>query len=360
MDGSVSVPFKMERLGLVMQSDPVRSDEAEGVLNPGAVRGRDGELYLFPRLVAKGNYSRVGMARVRFDDSGNPRGVERLGYALEPSAPYEVRPQGTGGCEDPRVTYFEPLDLYVMAYAAWGPGGPRVAAAVSEDLYTWRRFGLVNFDPDPDPIYGVVFDNYHNKDAAFFPRVVAGPDGRPSLAMLHRPVYTQDDLPKGIVDLRPSIWISYCALEDAHRDPGQLTLLRQHHVLIDPEYPWEELRIGSGTPPVLTHLGWLVIYHGVSGYIAQTPGEQNRVRYTAGALVLDQQDPRRVLYRSTAPILEPQVGEEREGVVPNVVFPTGLDSRGKGRIDVYYGMADTHIGAARLTVPESLPANDAR
>ena len=56
---------QVQRLGLVMEpreGDPL---EAEGVLNPAAARGHDGQLYLFPRLVAAGNYSRIGVARVR-------------------------------------------------------------------------------------------------------------------------------------------------------------------------------------------------------------------------------------------------------------------------------------------------------
>ncbi len=82
--------------------------EAGGVLNPASARGRDGQLYLFPRLVARGNYSRIGIARVRFKETGDPVGVERLGIALEPEADYELRPDG-GGCEDPRITFIEPL-----------------------------------------------------------------------------------------------------------------------------------------------------------------------------------------------------------------------------------------------------------
>src|SRR5690606_23493548 len=111
--------FKMTRIGTVMEPEPGNPYEVEGVLNPAAVRGPDGALYLFPRLVAKGNYSRVGIARVKFDDQGDPVGVERLGIALEPEMDYELRPNGGGGCEDPRITYVEPLEHYVMAYTAF-------------------------------------------------------------------------------------------------------------------------------------------------------------------------------------------------------------------------------------------------
>ena len=63
---------KLQRLGMVMEPEPGNPQEVEGVLNPAAVRGPDGELYLFPRLVARGNYSRIGIARVRFNQAGDP------------------------------------------------------------------------------------------------------------------------------------------------------------------------------------------------------------------------------------------------------------------------------------------------
>src|ERR1700730_14239635 len=84
--------FQLQRLREAMKPIPGDPLEAEGVLNPAAVRGPDDELYLFPRIVARENYSRIGIARVRFDERGDPCGVERLGIALEPEAEYEKRP----------------------------------------------------------------------------------------------------------------------------------------------------------------------------------------------------------------------------------------------------------------------------
>src|ERR1700733_1757537 len=120
--------FKLRRLGMLMEPEPGNPQEIEGVLNPAAVRGPDGALYLFPRMVARGNYSGIGISRVRFNEAGDPTGVERLGIALEPEADYERRPNG-GGCEDPRVTFIEPLGHYVMSYTAFSPHGPRIALA---------------------------------------------------------------------------------------------------------------------------------------------------------------------------------------------------------------------------------------
>ena len=116
--------FLLQRLGQIMEPEPGNLQEAEGVLNPAAVRGPDGQLYLFPRLVARGNYSRIGIARVRFDEAGDPAGVERLGIALEPEADYERRSDGSGGCEDPRITFVERFQRYVMTYTALSPHRP--------------------------------------------------------------------------------------------------------------------------------------------------------------------------------------------------------------------------------------------
>jgi predicted GH43/DUF377 family glycosyl hydrolase len=109
----------VERLGELMPPEPGNPLEVEGVLNPAAARGLDGELYLFPRVVAHGNYSRIAIARVLFDAAGDPSGVERMGIALEPEADYERRPNGGGGCEDPRITFVEPMGRYVMTYTAF-------------------------------------------------------------------------------------------------------------------------------------------------------------------------------------------------------------------------------------------------
>jgi len=76
-------------------------------------------------------------------------------------------------------------------------------------------------------------------------------------------------------------------------------------------------------------------------------------------MVLSQQHPRVIRYRSVDPVLTPVLPQERDGTVANVVFPTGIDRRDDlgtpDRFDVYYGMADNRIGAARLDVPDELP-----
>ena len=173
-------PYRLERLGIVMEPRPGDPHEVEGVLNPATARARDGELYLFPRLVARGNFSRIGRARVRFDPAGKPTGVERLGVALEPDEAWEQNTV-TAGVEDPRITFVESLDAYVMAYAAYGPLGPRIGLAVSRNLVNWERLGPVSFDYEPS--LRTDLNLYPNKDAMFFPEPVPGPDGKPAYAI---------------------------------------------------------------------------------------------------------------------------------------------------------------------------------
>jgi beta-1,2-mannobiose phosphorylase / 1,2-beta-oligomannan phosphorylase len=368
-----------------MEPNEGDAHEAGGVLNPASARGPDGQLYLFPRLVAEGNYSRIGVARVRFDGAGDPISVERLGIALEPTEPYEKNPVTGGGCEDPRISYVASLGRYVMTYTAFSPAGPRIAVAVSTDLLAWDRLGLVQFG-------GLRSDDLNavdNKDALLFPLPVAHPQtGRPALALIHRPTFPGSpayafvdrwwDRPAAPADSHasrmamvtpirvagqrlkhPSLWISYSHIEHGMDD---LRSFESHQRLMSPSQAWEREKVGGGAPPLLTAHGWLLLYHGVvfcAGHF----------RYSAGAAILDRDNPRHVLYRTPSPILSPGA-DDQLGIVPDVVFPTALDQRTDiglpNRVDVYYGMADSRIGVACLTLPRVLeltpprPRNRAR
>ena len=362
-------PFQMTRLGLLMESAPGVADEVEGVLNPAAIRGKDGHLYLFPRLVGKGNYSRIGRARVVFNADGDPTGVERLGIALEPEADYELQGEGRGGCEDPRITYMEPLGHYVMTYTALSAHGPRIAVARSDDLVTWTRVGLARFHT----YRGITCHGVDDKDASIFPVLTDDPEGKPSIALLHRPLFpgtrpeekveqhgSGDPEHANLAD-RESIWISYLHVHTAPLEPVGTEFVA-HRRLAMPTAPWEALKIGGGAPPVRCRHGWLLVYHGVHELEGSTP-QKRRLCYSAGVMILDEYHPHRILYRSPFPVLEPEDPNELIGMVDGVVFPTGIDRRDDigqpDRFDVYYGMADDRIGVARLMVPETLPKSAA-
>ena len=363
METAVLSDFQMQRLGVVMEPEPGNPLEAAGVLNPASARGPDGQLYLFPRLVARGNYSRIGIARVRFNEAGDPVGVERLGIALEPEADYEKRPDGSGGCEDPRITFVEPLQRYVMTYTALSSRGPRIAFALSDDLFRWERMGLAIFMP----YEGVDFNDVANKDALLFPIAIPDAKGRPAMALIHRPLFPGSGpdetvhcrVPRVVDILRESIWISYHSLVNETCDKHHhLCHFDSHERLATPVAAWERLKIGGGTPPILTRHGWLTIYHGVSELSASSASARE-LCYSAGVLVLAETNPQVIRYRSQEPVLTPELPQERHGIVPNVVFPTAIDRRddlgSPDCFDVYYGMADKRIGVARFKLPERLP-----
>ncbi len=354
--------FQLHRLGQIMEPEPGNPHEVEGVLNPAAARGPGGDLYLLPRLVARGNYSRIGIAHVKFNQAGDPCGVERLGIALEPEADYERPPNGGGGCEDPRITFVEPLQRYVMAYAALSSTGLRIAFAISEDLIHWKRMGLATFEPYD----GIDFVHVDNKDPSLFPIAIPNHVEKMQMALLHRPLFPgtrpEETACHGgprEVDLdHESIWISYCPMPPEIPEPQLPGLFNSHHRVAAPVAPWARLKIGGGTPPILTRHGWMIIYHGVSE-TAASGKDGHKLCYSAGVMVLAKDHPREVRYRSADPILTPMLPQECSGTIANVVFPTGIDRRDDlgppDRFDVYYGMADDRIGVARLDLPDFLP-----
>ena len=342
------IRFAFARLGVVLQPAAV-NDERLGVLNPACVRLRDGTLQIYPRMVARGNVSRVGSYSARERADGT-LAMEFCGYALEPAAAYERRGEPGGyGCEDPRVTYVAAIDSYVMAYIAFGPRGPEAAVAVSHDGLVWERLGLLRFREDEAP--------FADKDAAFFPEPVRSPSGEISLALYHRPTLAVsvrrgeraaaalEELP---AEKREGIALGYIPLARVQADLRALCVVTETHPLAIPHASWGTIKVGAGTPPVRTADGWLSVIHGVDEL--PHPSGNALLRYCAGVLIHDPQNIARVVYRSPAPLFEPEAAGEINGTVGYVVFPTGIDPHGEGAFDVYYGMADYAIGRGRLTM----------
>src|SRR2546423_1389271 len=267
-------PWRVQRLGTVMEPDLADPREAGGVLNPAAMRGPDGELYLLPRLVGADNCSRIGLVRVVHDRQGTPRSVTRLGVALEPEEPDERNSRTGGGVEDPRVTYVAALESYVMTYIALGEAGPRIALAISHDLVRWQRLGPVRLAP----LHGLALGALDNKDALLFPEPVPAPDGQPALALIHRPdlgtyrpdgVRVRAPLP-GLREKRPSMWLSYAPLDALAAD--RRPVFAQHHLLAGPPTPPERPKVGGGTPPLRGGGAPLLLYHRVAGRALEGAG----------------------------------------------------------------------------------------
>jgi predicted GH43/DUF377 family glycosyl hydrolase len=218
------------------------------------------------------------------------------------------------GVEDPRLTKIG--DRYYFTYVAVSRHGIATALASTTDFQRFVRHGVI-FCPE-------------NKDVILFPERIGG-----DYHCLNRPVGSMSFT-------RPEIWLARSA---------DLVHWGGHEPLLAGSTAWESGKIGSGTPPLKTAEGWLVLFHG--NHRPSGPGDVGS--YAAGAILLDLEHPNQVLRRTREPILEPRTEYENQGFVPKVVFPTGIVQRGD-KLLVYYGAADTCTAMVELDRNEVLAA----
>ena len=121
-----------------------------------------------------------------------------------------------------------------------------------------------------------------------------------------------------------------------HWDDGQM--------ILSPEYGWEFVQIGNCGPPIELREGWLLLTHGVGAMR----------KYSIGAVLLDKDDPSRVLGRMKEPLLAAK-DQDREGYVPNVVYSCGAIRHGD-KLFLPYGIADSSVGFAFVPISELLAA----
>jgi beta-1,2-mannobiose phosphorylase / 1,2-beta-oligomannan phosphorylase len=242
--------------------------------------------------------------------------IRRKEVAICPEVDYE-----SYGMEDPRLMTIEE-ETYVtyVVLSNYVKNNPSISTALAktDNFSNYKRLGIITIPGSED------------KDVVLFPKF-NGEGAFQSYMMLHRPSTWVG--PEYNTE-RPSIWIA---------EGDSITNFKKHYPLVKPEQSWEALKIGAGVPPIKTEKGWLVIYHGVSAEHV----------YSAGALLLDIKEPRKILGRTKVPLLTPEEDYETKGDVNNVVFPTGaciLDNK----LLVYYGAADKVCCVATVNLQEIL------
>lgn len=219
---------------------------------------------------------------------------------------FGVGPYETYGIEDCRVSKLG--DTFYMTYTAVSANGVAVGMMSTKD---WRHIER----------HGVILPP-HNKDCALFEEPVAG-----KYYLLHRPS-------------SPQIGGNYIWLASS----PDLKHWGEHRCIARTRKGmWDSVRIGAGAAPIRTQSGWLMIYHGAN--------EQNR--YCLGAMLLDLNDPGKVLARSQEPIMSPDMPYEQTGFFGNVVFTNGQIVRGD-EITIYYGASDEVICGAKFSIGEIL------
>jgi len=220
------------------------------------------------------------------------------------------------GVEDPRVTEID--GRFYMCYTAYGRefvgqgvpthlgGGILPMIAVSDNLITWERIGPIVRGED-------------NKDHVLFPRKIKG-----YFAALHR--------------RWPNVWIAY---SDDLKMWHERDMASMYGPRPDDPGAWDCKSVGSNGVPIETEHGWLMINHGYN---------EDRV-YKFGAILVDLDDPTKVIARPKRCIFEPQELWELRGDVPNVVF-SNANPVVDGTIYVYYGGGDHVIGLATCQLEE--------
>jgi predicted GH43/DUF377 family glycosyl hydrolase len=324
--------------------------EVVGVFNPGAV-SVNGEVVLLVRVAERPRERRAGFTPLPRWEPGKGRVIDWVSdEMIDPIDPRVVRRKVDGlvrltflshlrlvrcgdgrsvreltgiridpeswteefGVEDARITAIG--DRYWITYVAVSRHGASTALASTTDFQTFERHGI---------IFCV-----ENKDVVLFPdRIVS------DYVAIHRP--------NGATPFtRPEMWLARSQ---------DLRCWGMHEPMSWGPGGWEAGRVGAGPPPIRIPDGWLLIYHG--NRAPERPGEVGI--YSVGALLLDPNNPARIVKRTPETFFTPTAEFEREGFVPNVVFPTGIVEAGDTLL-VYYGAADAFTAVVEFSKAELL------
>jgi len=208
--------------------------------------------------------------------------------------------------EDPRVSFID--GTYYITYVGVSPFGVTTCLISTKNFSTFERHGVI-FCPD-------------NKDVVLFPARI-----NDKFYALHRPVSS--------LFKKHEVWIA---------ESYDLLCWGGHRYLMGPvQGCWDDTKVGAGAVPFKIEQGWLEIYHGAD----------RNSRYCLGAVLLDVEQPWRIIARTEKPIFEPQAEYECKGFFGNVVFSCGLLYEYE-KLKIYYGAADTAICYAELPLEDVL------
>ncbi|MFA6315009.1 MAG: hypothetical protein WC648_01385 [Candidatus Paceibacterota bacterium] len=299
---------------------PIREWELGGTFNPAAFKDDEGKVHLLYRAVGADGLSRVGYASSPDGFHFNDRSIYPVyepthGYGMpdpkDITGPHKYDPVfyasggGWGGSEDPRTVEIEGrVYMSYVAFEGWNSVRIALTSISTEDLkkkrWNWRKPQMMSSP-------GTVSKNW-----VIFPEKING-----KFAILHT--------------ITPDIKIDY--IDSLDFITKHIVSPRLHGPQPGRKKYWDNRLRGAGPPPIKTKIGWLLLYH------AQDIREPDK--YKLGAMILDTNDPTRILYRSPQPILEPDAHYENDGK-PGVVYASGAVIIGDNLM-VYYGGGDKHV-----------------
>jgi len=317
---------------------PGRYDwRAVSTFNPGVIRD-GGRFLLYERAAGGLKPFQTSIGLMESDD-----GIGFRHVTDQPVFTGEMLGYPGGSVEDARVVkidgkFYMCYALQPYAFDCW-PTGLGVPDYFPEHYPQWEQNSLKGMMTQSGIAVsddGIRFEQLcyttpreiDDRDNALFPEKIGG-----RFALLRRPM---EYVGPGYGTDRPGIWLSYSDDLMTWTDP-QLVAVAENE-------QWEGLKIGAAATPLRTDDGWLVLYHGVD----------DRSVYRVGALMLDLQDPSKVVGRTKSWIMEPKFYYETHGlVIPNVVFPTAnliIDDD----LWVYYGCCDTCIALSTAPLQQVL------
>lgn len=298
--------------------------ESKLVFNPAAVY-LGGKVHLVYRAVGDKDISVLGYAS---SDDGfrinlrlkDPVYVPREDFESNPKAPFTkikyLSGWGCGGCEDPRLTRINGR-LYMTYTAFNGRELPRVAM-------TWiKEEDFLNHEWDWAVPVLISPPGQINKNWVLFPEKIKG-----KYAFIHSLNHNE-------------VSIEYLDSLDFDRE----NFLQSHYKRHNQKGCWDSMIRGAGPPPIRTKDGWLLLYHAIDN---NEPG-----KYKMGAMLLDENEPEKVICRSGSPFVEPNQKYENEGFKPGIVYTCGAVVK-DGDLIVYYGGADNVVCAAHAPLESFL------
>jgi predicted GH43/DUF377 family glycosyl hydrolase len=272
--------------------------EAAGTFNPAVVM-HGNEIVMLYRAQDKQGTSRLGYAV----SQDGVHFTKRTEPVLSPEADYEK----DGGVEDPRLAEFD--GTYYLTYTGYNKKDAQLCLATSKDLIHWDRKGVIV------PANRGNWNVKWTKSGAIVPEKIDG-----------------------------KYWMYFLGTTPDNKDQAGLAyssdLLHWTEATQTPVVPVRPGKFDSrvaepGPSPIVTNQGIVLVYNGAD----------DKLVYRTGVVVFDRKDPRKLIWRSEAPVFFPEKDWEKMGQVPNVVFVEGMVRRGD-RFLFYYGGADTHVGVA--------------
>jgi predicted GH43/DUF377 family glycosyl hydrolase len=302
--------------------------EMKATFNPGAIYA-DKRVHLLYRAIGGDDVSVLGYASSddgvafvdRLAEPAYTPLVTKHTQKIEERSPlpnaYFSGGGWNGGCEDPRLTLID--DVVYLTYTAFdGWGSIRIALSSIglEDFlnknWKWRKPAMIS---PPGEI---------NKNWVIFPEKIHG-----KFAILH--------------SISPEILIDY--FDDLNDFEDEEKVIVSKYNRVSRTGAWDSWIRGAGPPPLRTDLGWLLFYHAMD---LRDPN-----RYKLGAMILDIDDPTKVIYRSKMPILEPDFAYENQGFKAGVVYSCGAIIK-EGELYVYYGGGDSVVCVAMANLEKFL------